>query len=57
MPEVSRLWEVCGCVALAVAQQAVADGVATVSDELEQRIDALRWKPEYPDIISTVEMT
>ena len=56
MPEVNRLWEVCGRVALSVAQQAVADGVATVSDELEQRIDALRWRPEYPEIISTVEM-
>ncbi len=57
MPEVNRLWEVCGCVALAVAQQAVADGVATVSDKLEQRIDALRWRPEYPEIISTMEMS
>ena len=57
MPEVNRLWEVCGCVALAVARQAVSDGVAAVSDKLEHRIDVLRWRPEYPEIISTAEMT
>lgn len=51
IPEVSRLWEVCGDVALAVANQAVSDGVANVTDALERRIDDFRWKPAYPEII------
>ena len=54
MPEVSRLWEICGHVALAVARQAVKDGVAQngSSDELESRIEEYRWIPEYPEIIA-----
>jgi malate dehydrogenase (oxaloacetate-decarboxylating) len=56
MPDVARLWEICGRVALAVARQAATDDVAKYSDELEHRIDALRWRPEYPEIISTAEM-
>lgn len=55
VPDVSRLWDVCGRVALAVARQAVADDVATFTDKLNRRIDALRWKPRYPEIISTVQ--
>ena len=55
LPDVSRLWDVCGAVAMAVAEQANADGVATYDDELEERIAALRWKPAYPEIVSTVE--
>ncbi len=53
MPEVNRLWEVCGIVALAVAKQAIADGVASFTDtaELESRIAAYRWKPAYPEIV------
>jgi malate dehydrogenase (oxaloacetate-decarboxylating) len=53
MPEVSRLWEVCGEVAIAVANCAVKDGVAKKRnpDELKKRIDEYRWVPEYPDII------
>ena len=58
VPEISRLWEVCGNVAIAVARQAVQDGV--VSDalddkELQRRVEAARWKPEYPGIESTVD--
>jgi len=53
MPEVSRLWEVCGRVALAVAHQAIKDGVAggVEASELESRIAEYRWTPEYPEII------
>ncbi len=53
MPEVSRLWEVCGEVAIAVANCAVKDGVTKKRnpDELKKRIDEYRWVPEYPDII------
>ena len=53
MPEVSRLWEVCGIVGLAVARQAVDDGVATFTDRdaLEQRIAEYRWEPRYPEIV------
>ncbi|MEE8264631.1 MAG: malic enzyme-like NAD(P)-binding protein, partial [Gammaproteobacteria bacterium] len=53
MPEVSRLWEVCGEVAFAVANQAVKDGVAgkESSDKLQKRIDEYRWVPEYPEIV------
>ncbi len=56
VPGVLRLREVCGDVALAVAHQAVADGVATHSDNIESRIDALRWTPSYPEIVSTAEL-
>jgi len=34
-------------VALAVAERAIADGVAQVTDRLEERIDEARWKAEY----------
>jgi malic enzyme len=53
MPEVNSLWDICGIVGLAVAKQAVADGVATFTDvdALEQRINEYRWKPEYPEIL------
>lgn len=56
LPDVARLWHVCGEVALAVAEQAVAEGVAAFSDQLEQRIAALRWKPAYPEIVSTADL-
>ena len=57
VPDISRLWDICGEVALSVARQAIQDGVA--ADELdeaslEERIAAKRWKPEYPEIVSTV---
>ena len=51
MPDVSRLWEVCGEVAIAVAISAVEDGVASKKspDELQKRIDEYRWQPDYPE--------
>ncbi|MFK7858017.1 MAG: NAD-dependent malic enzyme [Granulosicoccus sp.] len=56
VPNVSRLWDVCGRIAMAVAEQAVSDGVATLDDHLDQRIDDLRWKPAYPEIHSKAEI-
>jgi malate dehydrogenase (oxaloacetate-decarboxylating) len=55
MPEISRLWEVCGHVALAVAHQAIEDGVAqfTDADQLETRVVEYRWVPKYPQIVRT----
>jgi malate dehydrogenase (oxaloacetate-decarboxylating) len=56
VPKISRLWEVCGNVAIAVARQAVRDGVASedIDDtELLRRVAAARWKPEYPRIENT----
>ena len=52
MPEVSRLWDVCGEVGRAVAQQAMDDGVAdeVSAADLQAHIDAYRWLPEYPEI-------
>jgi malate dehydrogenase (oxaloacetate-decarboxylating) len=51
MPDVTHLWEVSGIVALAVAQQAIADNVATVidGDSLPTLLEAYRWQPVYPD--------
>jgi malic enzyme len=53
MPEVSRLWEVSGQVAAAVAKQAVADGVAdkVSDDEMQSRVEAYRWVPAYPAFV------
>ncbi len=53
MPEVSRLWDVSGAVALAVGCQAIRDGVADkISDDaFKKRIDDYRWIPEYPEMI------
>ena len=53
MPDISRLWEVSGIVGLAVARHAVADGVASVSDDqaLQETFDAYRWRPKYPAIV------
>ena len=53
MPEVKRLWEICGIVGLAVARQAIEDGVATFTDvdALESRIEDYRWSPHYPEIV------
>ena len=53
MPDVRRLWDVCGEVAIAVAKQAVADGVAPEMDDaaVEERINTHRWIPNYPKII------
>lgn len=53
MPEISRLWDICGAVALAVALQAMDDGVAANVDEAElsERISGGRWLPEYPTLV------
>jgi len=53
MPDISRLWDVSGIVGLAVAKQAVADGIASVKDEnaLQEAFDAYRWRPKYPAIV------
>ena len=53
MPEVSRLWDICGNVAVMVGLQAIEDGVADriSEDEYRKRIDDYRWIPEYPEMI------
>ncbi|MBT8077554.1 MAG: NAD-dependent malic enzyme [Gammaproteobacteria bacterium] len=51
MPEVSRLWQVCEVVGIAVARQAVEDGVARLPQDIEQRLRDYRWVPEYPEFI------
>ena len=53
MPEISRLWDICGDVALAVALQAMDDRVADwISEsELRTRISDGRWQPEYPTLV------
>jgi len=53
VPGINRLWEVCGTVGLAVAEQAIADGVATESnpDTLAARLQDYRWRPDYPQIV------
>ena len=53
MPEVSRLWDICGAVALQVACCAVSDGVAPAASkqELQDKIVAARWRPAYPDLV------
>ncbi len=56
VPDVSRLWDICGEVASAVALQAVDDGVAGESTDettIRKRIDSMRWKVRYPHIEST----
>lgn len=53
MPETNRLWEICGAVALAVAKQAIDDGVSTSlkADEIDDAVGKLRWMPRYPEIV------
>ena len=53
MSEVTRMWEICGSVALAVAAQAVSDGVAQERSDtaLQQAIADYRWRPEYPEMV------
>ena len=53
MPEVSRLWDICSDVAIAVGLQAIEDGVADKisEDEYRDRIAHYRWTPEYPEMI------
>ena len=53
MPEIPRLWEVCGNVAVAVAERAMRDDVAPhlTHDELVAKIDDYRWRPVYPEMV------
>jgi len=53
VPDIGRLWDVCGEVGAAVARQAVSDGVAppATDAELAERLAAYRWVPRYPRII------
>jgi malate dehydrogenase (oxaloacetate-decarboxylating) len=50
-PSVSRLRAVSVAVAVAVARQAVRDGVANVGeDQIERAVVATAWEPEYPSL-------
>jgi malate dehydrogenase (oxaloacetate-decarboxylating) len=53
MPEVSRLWDISGKVALAVGRQAIEDGVATKAElgDFGSLVEDYRWIPEYPEMI------
>lgn len=58
VPDISRLWDVCGDVAIAVAKQAVDDGVSEEglsNADIQQRVESIRWKPSYPQILSTLD--
>ncbi|HEX5419157.1 MAG TPA: NAD-dependent malic enzyme [Gammaproteobacteria bacterium] len=49
-PAISRLRDVSASIALAVARQAVEDGVARVdADGIERLVQAEMWEPEYPE--------
>lgn len=49
-PAISRLRSVSARIALAVARQAVEEGVAAVpADEVERLVEAEMWDPEYPE--------
>ena len=54
MPEVARLWDVTGAVAIAVAQCAMNDGVAQKTDfeTLQSKLDDYRWVSAYPDFVT-----
>ena len=54
MPEVTRLWEICGNVAVQVAERAMRDQVAAElgREELLQKIDDYRWRPVYPEMVN-----
>jgi len=57
VPDIERLWDVCGEVALAVARQAIEDGVARQADldSLPAQLDAYRWLPRYPEIVVALD--
>ena len=54
MPEVARLWDVTGAIAVAVAQCAMDEGVAGQmdSDTLRRKLADYRWKSAYPDFVT-----
>ncbi len=47
-PAMTRLREVCRAVAVAVGEQAVADGDAN-NEQVERTVDEIMWRPEYPE--------
>jgi malate dehydrogenase (oxaloacetate-decarboxylating) len=53
-PEVTRLWEICGTVAAAVAKQAIDDGVSAKlkPEDVESAVSQQRWRPRYPTLVS-----
>jgi malic enzyme len=53
MPDVSRLWNVCGDISVAVGRRAIKDGVAPDigESELIRKIEDYRWRPVYPEIV------
>ena len=53
MPRVSELWDICGHVAVAVAERAMHDNVAPELDResLLARLEAYRWRPVYPEMV------
>jgi malic enzyme len=51
-PAVSRLRSVSFEIAVAVAHQAIQDGVAAVAhDDVERLVREARWSPDYPDYV------
>ena len=46
-PDITDVREVSRQVAIAVAREAIEEGVAEPVDDLEQAIDAEMWTPEY----------
>ena len=56
MPEVNRLWDICGVVGQAVATQAVEDGVAAPDiEDVASCVEKMRWVPEYPELIEKTD--
>jgi malic enzyme len=53
MPEVERLWDICGSVALNVAERAMRDGVCETrdSEQMRHEIADYRWRPVYPEMV------
>ncbi|MGI9271429.1 MAG: NAD-dependent malic enzyme [Woeseiaceae bacterium] len=53
VPDIGRMWDVCGAVAMAVAKQAIADGVAAEANlkTVQARLADYRWRPKYPEIV------
>ena len=47
LPELARIHQVTGEIALAVAKQAEQDAVALGQDDLEAKVKGRRWNPEY----------
>ncbi len=47
LPDLDDIHEVSHCIALAVAKQAIADGVAEPCDDLEKAINQVQWRAEY----------